>query len=242
MWVAVQRTSVMIWTAKSYRPGRHKTPQSSIRSWRILCRVLQMQVRPLEECWLLYYTYVGWSFLFWWDLIADSLTCCVITRITLLIYLRLSLYDVSLRFKSCLSCPSICSEMYELLRYMAQVNNPGETDKLQAVCSSVMSADKLMIQMLVFGGDEETDWFMKKLIDFAINTTNGSVVASHLFRTKGIEMHLLDQSKKREICCNVHDADRITRLMLPVSLNVMEKVSDTHTEAYISLALSQVSI
>ena len=67
---------------------------------------------------------------------------------------------------------------------MGEANNPVETDELLAVCSSVMSADKLMIQMLVFSGGEETDWLVKKLIDFAINTINGPFVARYLFRQK----------------------------------------------------------
>lgn len=48
------------------------------------------------------------------------------------------------------------------LRYVSKVNSPVETDKLQSVCSSVISGDTLMTQLLVLRAQRNWLIFLKQ--------------------------------------------------------------------------------
>lgn len=77
---------------------------------------------------------------------------------------------------------------------MGKVNNPVETDKLQSVCSSVISADKLMTPVSVFRASE-------KLIDFLNNRINGTICVLTLKTfTQLEENRQLDNGLKLKIC------------------------------------------
>lgn len=73
------------------------------------------------------------------------------------------------------SRPSLHSVKRPPLWYVGEVNLAGETDKAQAVCCSVMSADKLMTQALISKSPG-------KLIDLVNTSIDGMFIICHLLK------------------------------------------------------------